>query len=84
MQQARIDYDPLMIFRERISSQRKQAKATPPNDPHVPPPAAWLHQPEGNASQQTGHKARKSVIQLNSLQGGYSIPVSNPFDVLEN
>ena len=64
-------YDPLKIFRERLSSLRGTRRSSPSGSsstskPREPP------------------KQRSSVITSSSLQSSYSVPVSNTFSALGN
>ena len=71
-------YDPLQMFRERLSSSRKESCQPTDQISQQQKQNDGMFQADGNKS------SRASVISSSSLQGNYSIPVSNPFHILGN
>ena len=70
-------YDPLKMFRERLSSQRAATPTPSFNDFSSPNSSQKQHQKPGN-------KPRQSVIMTGNIQEKYSVPVSNSFNILGN
>ena len=66
-------YDPLQMFRERLSSSRKESCQPTDQISQQQKQNDGMFQADGNKS------SRASVISSSSLQGNYSIPVSKPF-----
>ena len=76
LEPASLKYDPLRIFRERLSSMRDNSRLQP-TVISSPPILKQSKMSSTNAP-------RKSVIMTGNKEYNYSVPVSNSFEILGN
>ena len=75
-------YDPLKLFRERLSSSRKESSHPSDQITQHQKRDDSVFQADGN--KRVNESSRVSVIRSSMLHSNYSIPVSNPFQILGN